>query len=84
MPEDQLRVVLGADPLLQPFTGIANYTRSLASNLLKLQLVDELSLYCNGVVLPSSKLACLINSQFNSPRKASAQRGSANSTPLLT
>lgn len=84
MPEDQLRVVLGADPLLQPFTGIANYTRSLASNLLELQLVDGLSLYCNGVVLPSSKLSFLINSQFNSARKASTQRGRANITRLLT
>ena len=61
MLEPQLRVVLGADPLLQPFTGIGNYTRNLASNLLALQLLDELTLYANGVVLPSEKLASVIN-----------------------
>ena len=41
MPEHQMRVVLGADPLFQPATGIGNYTRHLASNLLELYQ-DEL------------------------------------------
>ena len=56
-----MRVVLGADPLFQPFTGIGNYTRNLASNLLALQLVQELTLYANGVALPGQNLASVID-----------------------
>ena len=61
MPEPQPRVVLGADPLFQPFTGIGNYTHNLASNLLALQLVQELTLYANGAVLRGDTLASLID-----------------------
>ena len=61
MPEPQPRVVLGADPLFQPFTGIGNYTRNLASNLLALQLVQELTLYANGVALSGHNLASVID-----------------------
>ena len=61
MPEPQPRVVLGADPLFQPFTGIGNYTRNLASNLLALQLVQELTLYANGAVLRGDTFTSLID-----------------------
>jgi glycosyltransferase involved in cell wall biosynthesis len=61
MPEPQPRVVLGADPLFQPFTGIGNYTRNLASNLLALKLLQELTLYANGAVLRGDTLASLID-----------------------
>ena len=50
-----MRVVLGAEPLFQPATGIGNYTRNLANNLLALQLVDELTLYANGALIPGER-----------------------------
>ena len=56
-----MRVVLGADPLFQPCTGIGNYTRNLASNLLALQLLEKLTLYANGVALPWQNLASMID-----------------------
>ena len=56
-----MRVILGADPLFQPFTGIGNYTRNLASNLLALQLVQELTLYANGAVLRGDTFTSLID-----------------------
>lgn len=59
MAEIQPSVVLGADPLFQPHTGIGNYTRSLARNLLALELVKQLTLYANGMVLADSMLTSL-------------------------
>jgi len=56
-PGNRPCVVLGADPLLQPSTGIGNYTRSLARSLLELQLVSELSYYFNGVVVTGDSLS---------------------------
>ena len=66
MPEHHIRVVLGADPLFQPATGIGNYTRHLASNLLALQLLEELTLYANGALIPGERLAALIDSSVES------------------
>ena len=57
-----MRVVLGADPLFQPPTGIGNYTRNLARNLLALQLLEELTLYANGAVFRADSMASLIDS----------------------
>ena len=61
-----MRVVLGADPLFQPSTGIGNYTRNLARNLLALQLLEELILYANGAVLRAESMASLIDSSIES------------------
>jgi glycosyltransferase involved in cell wall biosynthesis len=77
MPEHQPRVVLGADPLLQPFTGIGNYTRNLASNLLALQLLEELTLYANGVVLPGETLASVVDAPAALPPGEDGLRSSA-------
>ena len=76
MPEQQPRVVLGADPLFQPATGIGNYTRHLARNLLASQLVDDLALYANGVVLQGDTLASLIDTARASP----AEQGTRGSS----
>jgi glycosyltransferase involved in cell wall biosynthesis len=51
MPEKQLRVLVGADPLLQQATGIGTYTRNLLLHLQKQGLVDQLKLFANGVFL---------------------------------
>ena len=61
-----MRVVLGADPLFQPPTGIGNYTRNLARNLLALQLLEELTLYANGAVFRADSMASLIDSSIES------------------
>jgi len=73
-----MRVVLGAGPLFRPATGIGNYTRNLASNLLHLQLVDELTLYANGAVLPGERLASLIDSSVESTPGRRSRPTSAN------
>ena len=63
---------MGADPLFQPATGIGNYTRNLASNLLALKLVDEFTLYANGALIPGERLASLIDSSDEpTPRQRS-------------
>ncbi len=51
MPEKQLRVLMGADPLLQPATGIGVYTRNLLLQLKQQELVDHLKLFANGIFL---------------------------------
>jgi len=79
-----MRVVLGADPLLQPATGIGNYTRNLASNLLALQLMDELTLYANGAVLPGERLASLIDSSIESNPRRPLRPTIANTGGLLS
>ena len=79
-----MRVVLGADPLFQPATGIGNYTRNLASNLLALQLVDELTLYANGAVLPGERLASLIDSSVESAPAQRPHPTSVNTGGLLS
>jgi O-antigen biosynthesis alpha-1,3-mannosyltransferase len=84
MPEHHPSVVLGADPLFQPFTGIGNYTRSLASNLLVLQLVEGLTLYANGVVLSGDTVAALIDSSIESTPAQSVQRGNTSTARLLS
>ncbi|MDG2271513.1 MAG: glycosyltransferase, partial [Halioglobus sp.] len=84
MPENPPRVVLGADPLFQPPTGIGNYTRSLASNLLALQLVHELTMYANGVVLTGDMLASVIESSVESTSGKTAKRGNGNTAGLLS
>ena len=77
-----MRVVLGADPLFQPATGIGNYTRNLASNLLALQLVDELTLYANGALIPGDRLASLIDSSVESAAGQRSHPTSANTGGL--
>ena len=84
MPEHQPRVVLGADPLFQPATGIGNYTRPLASNLLELQLIEALTLYANGVVLPGERLASIIDPPLESAPGQGSHRTSASSAGLLS
>ena len=84
MPEHQPRVVLGADPLFQPATGIGNYTRYLASNLLALQLVEVLTLYANGVALRGERLASIIDPPPESAPGLSAHRTSASTAGLLS
>ena len=79
-----MRVVLGADPLFQPATGIGNYTRNLASNLLALQLVDELTLYANGALIPGDRLASLIDSSVESAAGQRSHPTSANAGGLLS
>ena len=79
-----MRVVLGADPLFQPATGIGNYTRNLASNLLALQLVDELTLYANGTLMPGERLASLIDSSVESAAGQRSHPTSANTGGLLS
>lgn len=53
-----VKVILGADPLLQPSTGIGTYTWSLINHLQQEMLVEELKLFANGLFLkhPSSVL----------------------------
>ena len=84
MPEQQPRVVLGADPLFQPATGIGNYTRHLASNLLALQLVEALTLYANGVALPGERLASIIDPPTESVPGQGSHRTSATGAGLLS
>jgi glycosyltransferase involved in cell wall biosynthesis len=84
MPEHHMRVVLGADPLFQPATGIGNYTRNLASNLLALQLVEELTLYANGALVPGERLASLIDSPVESTPGQRLRPASANTAGLLS
>ncbi len=79
-----MRVVLGADPLFQPATGIGNYTRNLASNLLDLQVVDELTLYANGAVLPGERLASLIDSPVESSPRQCSHPTNVNTGGLLS
>ena len=79
-----MRVVLGGDPLFQPATGIGNYTRHLASNLLALQLVEALTLYANGAVIPSERLSPLIDSPDESTSGQRLNRTSANNGALLS
>ena len=42
------RLILGADPLLNPATGIGHYTRHLLLALHNLNLVSDLKLYADG------------------------------------
>lgn len=84
MPEYRPRVVLGADPLFQPLTGIGTYTYSLASNLLALQLVEELTLYANGIILSGDKLPALVDSSVESISGQSSSRGSEHAAKLLS
>ena len=79
-----MRVVLGADPLFQPATGIGNYTRNLASNLLDLQVVDELTLYANGAVLPGERLASLIDPPVESSPRQRSHPTNVNTGGLLS
>ena len=75
MPEQQMRVVLGADPLFQPPTGIGNYTRNLARNLLALQLLEELTLYANGAVFRADRMASLIDSPIGYTSRTESNMG---------
>ena len=84
MPDHQPRVVLGADPLFQLATGIGNYTRNLASNLLALQLVEALTLYANGVALPGERLASIIDPPTKSAPGQCSNRTSASAAGLLS
>ena len=84
MPQHHMRVVLGADPLFQPATGIGNYTRNLASNLLALQLIDELTLYANGAVFPGERLTSLIDSSVESTQGQRSRPTSAKTGGLLS
>ena len=84
MPEQQMRVVLGADPLFQRATGIGNYTRNLASNILALQLVDELMLYAHGAALPGERLASLVDSLKQSSQGQRSHPTSASTGGLLS
>ena len=84
MPEQQMRVVLGADPLFQRATGIGNYTRNLASNILALQLVDELMLYAHGAALPGERLASLVDSLNESTLGQRSHPTSASTGGLLS
>ena len=81
---NRLSVVLGADPLFQPATGIGNYTRHLASNLLTLQLVEALTLYANGVALPGERLASIIDPPTESALGQGSHRTSASNAGLLS
>ena len=49
-----VKVILGADPLLQPSTGIGTYTRSLINHLQQEAMVEELKLFANGIFLKNS------------------------------
>ena len=84
MPQHHMRVVLGADPLFQPATGIGNYTRHLASNLLALQLIGELTLYANGALIAGERLAPLIDSSVESTLGQRSRPTSANTWGLLS
>jgi len=84
MTESDVRVVLGADPFFQPATGIGNYTRHLVSNLLALQLVDELTMYANGAVLRGERLASLIDASLRSNPQQHSHPSSANIGGLLS
>ena len=84
MPDHRMRVILGADPLFQPATGIGNYTHNLARNLLALQLVDELTLYASGAVIPSERLASLIDSPIQSTPRQRSRPTNVNAGGLLS
>ena len=84
MPETIPRVILGADPLFQPLTGIGTYTCSLASNLLALQLVEELTLYVNGILLPGDRLPALIDPSLESISGQNLSRGGEYAAKLLS
>jgi O-antigen biosynthesis alpha-1,3-mannosyltransferase len=49
------RLILGADPLLNPATGIGHYTRHLLLALYHGNLVSDLKLYADGRFLPSDQ-----------------------------
>ena len=49
------RLILGADPLLNPATGIGHYTRHLLLALDHGHLVSDLKLYADGRFLPSEQ-----------------------------
>ncbi|NTS76924.1 glycosyltransferase family 4 protein [Catenovulum sp. SM1970] len=51
-----MRIILGCDPLLQPLTGIGNYTKQLSLNLLKSIEVEELFLFAHGKFFPEINL----------------------------
>ena len=78
-----MRAVLGADPLFQPATGIANYTRNLASHLLALKLVDELTLYASGALITGERLDSLIDSSHESAPGQRSHPASASNGGLL-
>ena len=83
IPGHQMRVVLGADPLFQPATGIGNYTRNLASHLLALKLVDELTLYASGALITGERLDSLIDSSHESAPGQRSHPASASNGGLL-
>lgn len=56
MTQPSLKVILGADALLQPTTGIGSYARNLAINLKKEKSIAELHLFAHGVFLQPSIL----------------------------
>lgn len=43
-----MKVILGCDPLLQPLTGIGNYTQKLAEGYLKKSEIEDLQLFAHG------------------------------------
>ena len=49
------RLILGADPLLNPATGIGHYTRHLLLALYHRNLVSDLRLYADGRFLPNEQ-----------------------------
>lgn len=43
-----MKLILGCDPLLQPLTGIGNYTQKLAEGYLKKDEIEDLQLFAHG------------------------------------